>query len=159
MGGFFLPPENNQIQGEGYLAVRTVIELTRTMDLLEDLLARHLAHFNLSQPKFNALMELYYAGEEGLPLSELGERMLVSRANITGLIDRLQRDGLVVRAVDPKDRRVIRAQLTPRAVQLIHGVLPLHMNLLKQATASLNPEEKETLIRLLTKLQEGLEKL
>ncbi|MDQ0285787.1 MULTISPECIES: MarR family winged helix-turn-helix transcriptional regulator [Desulfofundulus] len=154
-----MPPEKNQTQGEGYLAVRTVIELTRTMDLLEDLLARHFAHFNLSQPKFNALMELYYAGEEGLPLSELGQRMLVSRANITGLVDRLERDGLVVRVVDPKDRRVIRAQITPRAVQLIHGVLPLHMDLLKRATSSLNIEEKETLIRLLVKLQQGLDKL
>jgi MarR family 2-MHQ and catechol resistance regulon transcriptional repressor len=104
-------------------------------------------------------MELYYAGEEGLPLSELGQRMLVSRANITGLVDRLERDGLVVRVVDPKDRRVIRAQITPRAVQLIHGVLPLHMDLLKRATSSLNIEEKETLIRLLVKLQQGLDKL
>ncbi|MGB9803011.1 MarR family winged helix-turn-helix transcriptional regulator [Desulfofundulus sp.] len=148
-----MPPD------EGYLAIRTVIELSRTMDLLEDLLARHFAHFNLSQPKFNALMELYHAGEQGLPLSELGQRMLVSRANITGLVDRLERDGLVIRVVDPKDRRVIRAQITPRAVQLLHGVLPLYNDLINRAISCLNREEKETLIHLLVKLQKGLDKL
>lgn len=145
--------------GDGYLAIRTVIELTRTMDLLDDILARHFARFNLSQAKFNALMELYYAGEQGLSLSELGQRMLVTRANITGLMDRMEKDGLVIRNVDPRDRRVFRARITPRAVELLQFVLPVHNQVVTRAISCLNPDEKNTLISLLQKLQQGLEEI
>lgn len=149
-----LPGNNNR-----YHAIRLVIEFTRTMDQLDDLLARHFARFNLSQPKFNALMELRLAGDAGLPLSELGQRMLVSRANITGLVDRMERDGLVTREADPGDRRIIRARITPRALELLAFMLPLHNELVYRAMSSLTDEEQRTMHGLLLKLQQGWQEL
>jgi len=66
----------------------------------------------LSLAKFGALSRLVAAGEP-LPLGTLAERCACVRSNITQLIDRLEAEGLVVRADDPRDRRSIRAGLTP----------------------------------------------
>jgi len=142
---------------EAYSAIRTIIELTRCFDLLDDVMSRHFARFGLSQPKFNALMQLRNAGECGLSLSELGERMLVSRANITGLIDRLERDDLVIREVDSRDRRVFRARLTNKSLHLIKHILPLHGEFTREVMSGLTGEEKENLSSLLQKLSRSLQ--
>lgn len=143
---------------EAYLAIRTIIELTRTYDTLEDIMGRHFARFGLSQPKFNAMMQMRQAGDRGLALSELGERMLVTRANITGLIDRMERDGLVVREADPKDRRVYRAKLTNKASNLLDDILPIHADFTRRLMSVLDVSEKNQLIELLQKLRLEMEK-
>lgn len=146
----------NADHNDAYLAIRTIIELTKSYDMLEDMLGRHFARFGLSQPKFNALMQLRQAGERGLALSELGERMLVSRANITGLVDRLERDHLVVREADPYDRRVYRPKLTTKAQNLLESILPIHAVFTREAMSGLNAQEKTQLINLLQKLRDGM---
>lgn len=148
----------DESNGSNYLAIRTVIELAKACDLMEDVFNRHFARFGLSQVKFNALMQLMYAGESGLALSELGERMLVSRANITGLADRLERDGLVYREPDPRDRRSLRAKITPKARSLLQRVAPVHGEFTGKVLSVLDRREKELLIELLQKLQSGLNK-
>lgn len=148
--------KNKSEPNDGYLAVRTIIELTKSYDMLEDVLGRHFARFGLSQPKFNALIQLRQAGERGLALSELGERMLVSRANITGLVDRLERDNLVFREADPRDRRIFRAKLTPKATNLLEDMLPIHTAFTREAMSGLSAGEKNLLIELLQKLRRGM---
>jgi DNA-binding MarR family transcriptional regulator len=66
----------------------------------------------LSIAKYSALKHLALAGEP-LALSELAARQTCVRSNITQLVDRLEADGLVRRVEDPKDRRSVRATLTP----------------------------------------------
>ena len=65
----------------------------------------------LSLAKLGALSRLVAAGEP-LPLGTLAERCACVRSNITQLVDRLEAEGLVARADDPRDRRSIRAELT-----------------------------------------------
>ncbi|WP_051273146.1 MarR family winged helix-turn-helix transcriptional regulator [Desulfotruncus alcoholivorax] len=149
---------NENANKDSYLAIRTVIELIKCYDVFEDNMARHFARFGLSQPKFNALMQLRQAGDQGLALSELGERMLVSRANITGLIDRMEKDGLVVREVDRRDRRIFRAKLTTKATNLLEIILPVHVSFTQETMAGLTTDEKELFLTLLQKLKEGMEK-
>ncbi|WP_347487936.1 MarR family winged helix-turn-helix transcriptional regulator [Desulfoscipio sp. XC116] len=144
---------------DAYLAIRTIIELTRTYDTLEDIMGRHFARFGLSQPKFNAMMQMRQAGGRGLALSELGERMLVTRANITGLIDRMERDGLVIREADPKDRRVYRARLTAKASNLLDNILPIHADFTRRVMSVLSIPEKTQLTELLQKLRMEMEKI
>ncbi|MCL6558214.1 MAG: MarR family transcriptional regulator [Firmicutes bacterium] len=123
---------------------------------MEDVFSRHFARFGLTPVKFNALMQLMYAGDDGLALSELGERMHVTRANITGLVDRLERDGLVYREPDPRDRRSLRAKITPKAGSLLQRVAPVHGEFTGKVLSVLDNREKEMLIELLKKLQSGL---
>lgn len=68
-----------EVDSSNYLAHWVVIEFKKTFELLEDIFSRHLAKFGLSKVKFGALVQLLYAGDEGLALSELGEKMEVSR--------------------------------------------------------------------------------
>jgi DNA-binding MarR family transcriptional regulator len=66
----------------------------------------------LSLAKLGALAKLVAAGEP-LSLGALAERCACVRSNITQLVDRLEADKLVVRVDDPRDRRSVRAELTP----------------------------------------------
>lgn len=84
----------------------------QTATAIEKRLDEALEAVELSTPKYSALTKLADAGEP-LALSELAARLTCVRSNITQLVDRLEADGLVRRVEDPKDRRCVRAALTP----------------------------------------------
>jgi DNA-binding MarR family transcriptional regulator len=84
----------------------------QTAHAIERRLDEALEVVELSTPKYSALTKLAEAGEP-LALSELAARLTCVRSNITQLVDRLEADGLVRRVEDPKDRRSVRATLTP----------------------------------------------
>jgi MarR family 2-MHQ and catechol resistance regulon transcriptional repressor len=142
-----------------YLAIRAVIGFGEAYEVMEDVFSTHLARFGLSGPKFRALIQLHMAGDTGLTQSDLGKKLQVSRANITGLVERLEKDGLVVRHSHPSDRRAFRICLTARGGELINACLPVHNNLIHRAMSSLSTEEKEMLTALLEKLKKGFEGL
>lgn len=87
-----------------YALVHTARELERKY---EEALAPH----GLTGPKFAALSRLVRAGKP-LSLGELADELTCVRSNITQLVDRLEADGLVVRVVEPADRRTVRAEIT-----------------------------------------------
>ncbi|WP_040413317.1 MarR family transcriptional regulator [Desulfosporosinus sp. OT] len=116
----------------------------------------HFSRFGLSWVKFNALIHLYMTGDRGLIQSELGNKMLVSRANITGLIGRLEKEDLVVRKNDPSDKRVFRVCLTNKACALIQSFLPVHNSYMQKIMSTFDIHEKEVLISLVRKLNKGL---
>jgi DNA-binding MarR family transcriptional regulator len=151
-----MPPGESE---ERYLALRTLFEMDSTYDAIEDVLAMHFARYGLSRAKFSALMQLRLAGDTGLTQSELGKKMLVSRANITTLIERLEKDNLVVRSGDPADKRAFRVHLTERAASLLNHFLPIHNDFVYKLIRTLNKTEKETLISLLQKLKKGLDSI
>nr|WP_211285072.1 MarR family transcriptional regulator [Sporomusa acidovorans] len=140
-----------------YLSVRAMIELIAVQDILDDVLEMHFSQYGLSKAKFNALIQLYMTGGQGLSQSELGKMLLVSRANITRLIDRLEKEDLVTREPDPKDKRVFQLYLTERATALMNFFVPVHNQYILKLVSILNNSEKELLISLLSKLKKGLE--
>ena len=83
--------------------------------------------------------------------------MLVNRANITGLVDRMEKAGLVQRLGDPADRRAHRIVLTPKGKQTVDRVEPLYAQEIKRLTGSLRRQEIEQLIRLCEKVRNNLE--
>jgi Transcriptional regulators len=95
-------------------------------------------------------------GGQGLIQSELSKKLLVSRANITGLIERLEKEDLVVRTNDSGDKRVFRVYLTARGSDLMNAFLPKHNELLFNVMSILDRNEKEILISLMRKLNRGL---
>ncbi|MDA8334270.1 MAG: MarR family transcriptional regulator, partial [Peptococcaceae bacterium] len=118
--------------------------------------AVHFARYGLSWPKFNALVQLYLAGG-GLIQAELSTKVLVSSANVTGLIERLEKDDLVFREDDPSDRRVLRVYLTDKARWLMEYFLPIHTAFIGKVMSAPSNQEKEILTELLGKLKAGLE--
>jgi len=96
------------------------------------------------------LVCLYRSG--GLPLSQIAERLLVTGGNVTGIVDRLEREGYVYRQRDEHDRRRIYARLTPQGERICREVLPAYERTVEQVMSALSPEERRQLTHLLRKL-------
>jgi MarR family transcriptional regulator, 2-MHQ and catechol-resistance regulon repressor len=138
------------------LASRNVLDLTFTCDVLHQILARSLAEFGLSMSAFYVLMVLKYGPPDGMQLHNIGDLLLVSRANITGLINHLEEKGYVKRVVDTADRRVRYAKITPHAHELLDQAVPLHFANLAILLQDVTADEKQKLGELLKKIRESL---
>jgi len=94
--------------------------------------------------------------EDGQTLAALSRRMLVTAGNLTGLVDRAERDGFVQRRADPRDRRLSRVFLTAKGQRLITHILPIHAGHVGELLAPLDAGERRELRRLLGKLRDAL---
>lgn len=112
----------------------------------------------LSMAKFDLLMLLMYrTPDHQLPMAEIGARMCVTGANVTGLVDGLERQGLVRRANLPGDRRVVLAQLTEEGEALMDDIMPKHHQHMRALWSQLNDTEIQQLTGLLTRLTRSFE--
>jgi len=102
-------------------------------------------------PRFDLLANLIR--QDGQTLASLSRRMLVTAGNVTGLVDRAERDGLVERRADPGDRRLSRVFLTKKGRTLIVSLLPRHEALVVDLLAGLEAKDRRELRRLLGKLR------
>jgi DNA-binding MarR family transcriptional regulator len=109
-----------------------------------------------TMPRFDLLANL--EREDGQTLAALSRRMLVTAGNLTGLVDRAERDGVVERRADPRDRRLSRVYLTPKGRELIVELLPKHAEEIGALLCDLDPADKRELRRLLGKLRDSLAK-
>jgi DNA-binding MarR family transcriptional regulator len=101
---------------EAYLA------LLRTADALQTEVEAWLKRFGLTGTQYNALRILRGAGPEGLPCSEIGERMITHDPDITRLLNRLEDRGFVKRTRAKNDRRVICGKITPAGLKLLREI-------------------------------------
>ncbi len=95
------------------------VSLQRTADLLARGTEEAIKPFGLTGTQYNVLRILRGAGAHGLCCREAAERMLTHDPDITRLIDRLEKRGLVARARTSGDRRVITVQITPEGLRLL----------------------------------------
>ena len=117
---------------------------------LEKLQSRLLADYKLTLPQFHVLETLKKYGP--LPLNKISGKLFVTGANITCVIDNLEKVNLVQRVHSKKDRRVITAELTEAGKKQIKKVYPEYLNQLNELTKNLTDNEKKELIRLNAKL-------
>jgi DNA-binding MarR family transcriptional regulator len=94
--------------------------------------------------------------QEGQTLATLSRRMLVTAGNLTGLVDRAERDGVVERRRDASDRRLSRVYLTAKGRGLLEVLMPAHAHQVSELLSSLDAAERRELRRLLGKLRESL---
>ena len=139
--------------GCDFESANAIVTLKRTSAEFENFVTAYFKHFDLSPGRFNVLMALYNAPNRTRSLSELGDYLIVTRANITGLVDGLVEDGLLLRIDHPDDRRVVLAQLTDKAVEFLNWFAPLHLRNIKALTDCYTADEKRQLVTLLDKLR------
>ena len=132
-----------------------VFNVLRTQSFLGPLIDADLRRQHLTAAQFNALLVLRTAAAAGLLMGEIGERLVVTKSNVTGLVDRLERQGLVARG-EHRDRRATVVRLTDAGSGLLERTLPRYGELLAELTGCLSGKEKQTLVRLLTKLRREL---
>jgi DNA-binding MarR family transcriptional regulator len=128
------------------------VELMGTFHVIQERLETAVEPLGLSLAKFKVLRRLVEAGEP-LPLGTLAEHAACVRSNITQLIDRLEADKLVVRSDDPKDRRSVRAELTPKGRSL-HAAATEALDEVERVLFShLREEQQQQLLQLLQVLR------
>src|SRR6185295_5181399 len=118
---------------------------------LEARVEERLAEAGLSLPKLAALHQLSQAGDS-LPLGQLAERLACVKSNVTQLVDRLEADGLVVRAADPNDRRSRLAVLTDSGKTAYARGSHIQQHAERDIFGALSKEESIALHTLLAKI-------
>ena len=109
-----------------------------------------LTRLDLTPPQFYVLATIGYAG--GLPFGEIGEKMMVTVSNLTGIVDRLEEKKLVVRERDAHDRRVVRVTLTDKGLKVYRNTIPVFEKSISQFFSPLNKTQQKELAGLLRKL-------
>lgn len=145
-----------QYAGFDLSSAEILLSLRFTEDVLQQACAPLLGEFGLSKSSVNILMLLRHGPAEGMQLHDLGDLLLVSRANITGLIDHLEQKEYVTRVVDPNDRRARFARITAQGVELLNMFMPAHYRNMKAMLQALSDEEKKTLLGLLKKTRQSI---
>jgi DNA-binding MarR family transcriptional regulator len=142
-------PFENRQQEAALNILRTADALKRGLDLL---LKRH----GITSAQYNVLRILRGAGERGLHCGGIAERMITAEPDVTRLLTRMERLGLLVRRRDGSDRRVVTAFATQRGLQVLDEVQGPLRGLLHRQFALLNGDETVGLISALEKVRESV---
>ena len=137
--------------------VNAILTLKRTATDLENFAAGYCKQVDLSPGRLNVLMALNTAPEKAMALSEIGDYLVVTRPNVTGLIDGLAAEGLVKRIDHPEDRRMVLAQLTPAGREFMRRFVPFHHRALNAVMSCMTKQEKRHLVSLLDKVRARLQ--
>jgi DNA-binding MarR family transcriptional regulator len=130
--------------------VKVWVTLARVSTRLERRLGHALAAHGLSLSQFDVLATLWHG--EGITQQELAERLLVTKGNVVGLIDRVGAAGWVERRPDPDDRRINRLYLTDAGRELLSRAFPGHAADIREAFGRFTEDELRQMHHLLERL-------
>jgi DNA-binding MarR family transcriptional regulator len=131
----------------------TLLSVAREVSLA---IAANLARYGLGEGRFLVLGLLLESQPRPLSHSELADLAGVTKGNITGLVDGLERDGYVKREDSGDDRRVTPVSLTPAGRRYIEKILPDHFARNAKLMGKLSVSERKTFVSLLEKVRAGL---
>ena len=142
-------------------SLRTWLELMRCAKTLEMRLSANLrSEYGQSFSRFDVLAQLYRADELTLPVTALANSMLASASkNITGLIDRMAKDGLVERQPHPADRRSFIVRLTRKGKSLFEQMAIEHSQWVSDGFDGLTASALKNMQVTLTALRQHLEQV
>lgn len=130
------------------------MELRRTHDAVHRHVSQKLKKWGLSVPKYGVLVRLYDNKE--LSSSYLSSQIFRGNSNMTTLINRMEKDGLVTRCNGDRDRRVRMIRLTPKSLRLAPKVIKEYRAFQRQMMGCLSTQERKVLLNLLKKLKNSL---
>ncbi len=115
-----------------------------------------LGKLGFSTGRFTTLMVMNRAPDEMISPSILAEKVGVTRATMTGLLDGLESDGLIARRAHEDDRRKLLVELSPKGRKCLDDTLPDYLRFISGIMWKLSEGERETLISLLGKVDSGI---
>jgi MarR family 2-MHQ and catechol resistance regulon transcriptional repressor len=125
-------------------------KLTHAFDMVRKGHTKHISQYNLTVPQFGVLEVLNDNG--AMPLKKISEVMLVTGANITCVVDNLEKEDLAKRVPSKEDRRIINAELTEKGKQKVASILPGYTKNISDLVGKLSDNEQKELMRLLDKM-------
>ena len=136
------------------LATEAVMNTIRTADMLFDQIGRLLRPLNVSAAGGLVLGILRDHGSTSP--SELGQRLIVTRATVTGLLDSLERRGFVRRSANPADRRSLIVEITPLGLTVLQRVRTIIHRHEKAWLGALSDADVRACIESLQRIQDGV---
>lgn len=157
--GAAAPPRcdrETQACADDHQALRLWLRLLTCTNLIEGDVRRRLSQrFSITLPRFDLMAQLHRC-PEGLTMSELSKRMMVTGGNVTGITDQVEREGYVVREVSPTDRRVFRVRLTEAGQTAFDEMAAEHELWIKDLMGGLDDGEISQLLNLLGRLKDHI---
>ena len=129
------------------------LNLQRTADVLMTRMAEVLRGQGVSPTQYNVLRILRGAGDEGLPCGAVAERMITRDPDITRLLDRLEKQGLITRARDTRDRRVVMARISDKGLTVTDALDDPVAQELKRQLGHLGKQNLGQLVDLLEEVR------
>ncbi|HKB83720.1 MAG TPA: MarR family transcriptional regulator [Burkholderiales bacterium] len=134
--------------------IRTLRSLAECYQAFEAYAGTHVRKLGLTAAQFDIIATL--GNTPGMTCKELGERTLITKGTLTGVLDRLEAHGLIRRTASDADRRQVFIVLTPLGVRTFEHTFPAHIGHLKVAFTVLSPRELDQTAELLHKLRDAL---
>ncbi len=136
--------------GKGKYYEEAIYSLALIYNVVTNEMTTYLDQFNLTPGKFNILMIIKHQGKnDGIPQVEISKRLIVTPSNMTKLIDKLEKDGLVERSALEGDRRVNIMNITSKGSKLLDAVWPGYIEKLKKLIGGLNQGQQKDVSELL----------
>lgn len=151
-----LQKEIKQTRPFSMIEQEALLNIRRTSDRLQYDGQQLLKPHGITPTQYNVLRILRGAGDKGLRCSEIGERLVSSDPDITRLLGRLQKQKLISRKREPKDKRVIYTKITDNGLQLLKEMDPLVNENAKHLFKHMSREKLATLISLLEEARQSL---
>ncbi|MBI4558101.1 MAG: MarR family transcriptional regulator [Candidatus Hydrogenedentes bacterium] len=133
----------------------TVLSVVHTATMLAAAGDELFRKFKLTEAQFNVLLVLKYKRGK-LTQTDLGHRLVVTRASITSVLDRLEAKGLTERKDVPDDRRTYHVELTKRGKATVEKIEPIYRDTIHQVTAALNEADCAALNAFLERVRVGI---
>jgi DNA-binding MarR family transcriptional regulator len=142
-----------RIHDDHHLSVRLWLRMLACTNRVESLVRQNLqAKFATTLPRFDLMAQLERA-PQGLKMSELSQRMMVTGGNVTGITDGLEREGLVIREVDSSDRRVFHVKLSAEGQRQFRRMAAEHEQWVIELFEGMSMKHKNQLVELLGELK------
>ena len=133
-----------------------LLNMIRTASILQKESDRFFSQFGVTDAQFNLLMILKDSGEEGLSQQVLSQHLIVTKSNVVGLVDRLERAGYLKREAHSTDRRFNRIVLTREGRELVERVEAVYFQEVDRMMNVLSDAQKETLISAMDQIRHYL---
>jgi DNA-binding MarR family transcriptional regulator len=141
---------------EHHLSLRLWLRmLSCTVKIENQVRSRLRDEFDVTLPRFDLMAQLE-RHPEGLRMGELSKRMMVSGGNVTGITDQLEKEKLVVRVPDAKDRRAYSVQLTPAGRRAFKRMAQEHEAWIAELFSGLKNDQKAQLFELLSQVKSAV---
>lgn len=131
-------------------------ELVRAYQAFSSYSEAHVRQFDLTPAQFDVIATL--GNTSGMSMGEIGEKTLITKGTLTGVIDRLIQKQLAVREVPEENRRNVIVQLTSQGQRIFEQSFPSHIAYLKEGFDRLKPTELDDLTVLLVQLKQAFQK-
>lgn len=150
------PDHETRVQAHDHTALKLWLRLLTCTNLIEGSVRRRLrTDFESTLPRFDLLAQLE-RHPQGLRMSELSQRLMVTGGNVTGLADQLEAEGWITREPVADDRRAVRLKLSPGGRRRFAEMAAGHERWVISLFETLSRDEQQQLHRLLGKLKPGL---